>query len=118
MVDCMAACELVINRAGAITLAEIAALGKPSILIPSPNVSENHQYHNAAVLRDAGAAILIEEKDLTGQALYDAILSIVCDSRKRKSMSDAAQKLAHLNATAVICDEIAAVLAQAKKRKS
>ena len=41
-------------------------MGKPSILIPSPNVAENHQYHNACVLRDAGAALLIEEKDLNG----------------------------------------------------
>ena len=53
---CMAAADLVICRAGAITLSEIQALGKPAILIPSPNVAENHQYHNAMALVNAGAA--------------------------------------------------------------
>lgn len=66
---CMAAADLVICRAGAITLSEIQALGKPAILIPSPNVAENHQYHNAMALVNAGAADIIEEKDLTGRLL-------------------------------------------------
>ena len=66
---CMAAADLVVCRAGAITLIEIQALGKPAILIPSPNVAENHQYHNAMALVNAGAADIIEEKDLTGRLL-------------------------------------------------
>ena len=69
MPECMAAADLVICRAGAITLSELQAQGKASILIPSPNVAENHQYHNAMALVRRNAAVLIEEKDLTGELL-------------------------------------------------
>ncbi|MCL2486764.1 MAG: UDP-N-acetylglucosamine--N-acetylmuramyl-(pentapeptide) pyrophosphoryl-undecaprenol N-acetylglucosamine transferase, partial [Oscillospiraceae bacterium] len=61
----MAAADLIICRAGAITLSELEAVGKPSILIPSPNVAENHQYHNAMELARRGAAVVIPESDLT-----------------------------------------------------
>ena len=60
---CMAAADLVISRAGAITLGEIGVCGKPSVLIPSPYVAENHQFHNAMTLKNNGAAEIIEEKD-------------------------------------------------------
>lgn len=69
MPDCMAAADLVICRAGAITLSELQAQGKASVLIPSPNVAENHQYHNAMALVRRKAALLLEEKDLSGTAL-------------------------------------------------
>ena len=62
---CMAAADLVICRAGAITVSELQAQGKPAVLIPSPNVAENHQYYNAMTLVKKSAAKLIEEKDLT-----------------------------------------------------
>ncbi len=62
----MAAADLTINRAGAMTVSELAITGKPAIFIPSPNVAENHQYKNAKVLFDANAARLLEEKDLAG----------------------------------------------------
>ncbi len=106
MSECMAACDVVISRAGAISLAEIAAMGKPSILIPSPNVAENHQYHNACVFRDAGAALLIEEKDLTGESLYQALVEVALNSEKRTAMAASALKLAHPVAAAEIVDEI------------
>ena len=64
----MAAADLTINRAGAMTVSELAITGKPAIFIPSPNVAENHQYKNAKVLADADAAGLFEEKDLTDGA--------------------------------------------------
>ena len=64
----MAAADLTINRAGAMTVSELAITGKAAIFIPSPNVAENHQYKNAKVLYDAGAAGLFEEKDLTDGA--------------------------------------------------
>ena len=64
----MAAADITINRAGAMTISELAATGKCSIFIPSPNVAENHQYKNAKVLSDAGAAALFEEKELTDGA--------------------------------------------------
>ena len=69
MPECLAAADLVICRAGAITLSELQAKGKASILIPSPNVAENHQYHNAMALVRRNAAEILEEKDLTGEAL-------------------------------------------------
>ena len=59
MARCMSAADLVICRAGASSLSEIEALGKASILIPSPNVAENHQYHNAMALTGKDAAVLI-----------------------------------------------------------
>lgn len=65
----MAAADIVICRAGAITISELEVLGKPAILIPSPNVAENHQYHNAMELVNLNAASIIEEKELTGEVL-------------------------------------------------
>jgi UDP-N-acetylglucosamine--N-acetylmuramyl-(pentapeptide) pyrophosphoryl-undecaprenol N-acetylglucosamine transferase len=75
---CMAGADLVIGRAGASSLSEIEAMGKASILIPSPYVAENHQYHNAMALVNRNAARIIEEKDLTSdslQALVDELIS-------------------------------------------
>ncbi len=110
MSECMSAADVVISRAGAISLAEIAAMGKPSILIPSPNVAENHQYHNACVLRDAGAALLIEEKDLDGERLYNALLEVAMNSQKRSRMAKAALELAHPEAAGEIVDHIQEIL--------
>lgn len=62
MPELLAAADLVISRAGALTLAELEAVGRAAILIPSPNVAENHQYYNAMELQKAGAAVVIEEK--------------------------------------------------------
>ena len=91
---CMAAADLVICRAGAITLGELQACGKPSILIPSPYVAENHQYHNALTLKKAGAAEIIEEKDLTGELLIDTVNHLIENNPRLESMSLAAQKSA------------------------
>lgn len=79
MADCLAAADVVISRSGAITLTEIEAMGKGSILIPSPNVAENHQYHNAMALVNRGAAEIIEEKDLTGEKLLEELNKILAD---------------------------------------
>ena len=74
-----AAADIVICRAGAITLTELAVLKKPAVLIPSPYVAENHQYKNAKVLEREGAAAIIEEKDLTVKILTDTIEKILSD---------------------------------------
>ena len=79
MPDCLAAADLVIARAGAMTLAELTALGRASVLIPSPNVAENHQYHNAMVLENHHAAVVIEEKDLTGEKLAAVVRELTAD---------------------------------------
>lgn len=70
---CMAAADIVICRSGAITLSELIACGKPSILIPSPNVAENHQYHNAMEFAEGKAAALVEEKELSGENLIEKL---------------------------------------------
>ena len=81
MPECLAAADLVICRSGATTLSEIQASQKPAILVPSPNVAENHQYHNAMALVNEGAASIIEEKDLTEEKLWAEINKIL-DSEK------------------------------------
>lgn len=91
---CMAAADLVICRAGAITLSELQACGKPSILIPSPYVAENHQYHNAMTLKRCGAAEVIEEKNLTGESLIKAVEGLIDNRVKLEKMSRAALKSA------------------------
>ncbi len=89
---CMAAADLVICRAGAITLSELALCGKPSVLIPSPFVAENHQFHNAMTLKKAGAAEIIEEKDLTGEKLIETVSMLIENKPKLEKMSKAALK--------------------------
>lgn len=103
---CMAAADLVINRAGASTISELQVKGMPSILIPSPNVAENHQYYNAKTLSDNGAAILIEEKDLTGDKLIETVKSLIDDEEKLLQMSENAKKTAVFDANERICEVI------------
>lgn len=98
----MAACDLVISRAGAITIGEIMAQGKPSILIPSPNVTHNHQYHNAMSLVDNGAAMILEEKDATADKLYSMALSVKNDPALAARIGENAGKMAQLRAAEVI----------------
>ncbi len=95
---CMAAADLVICRAGAITLSELLACGKPSILIPSPYVAENHQFHNAMTLKKIGAAEIIEEKDLTGDKLIDVVSSLIENKAHLNDMSVAAGRGAIIDA--------------------
>ncbi len=110
MPTCMAAADLIICRCGAMTLSEIPAAGKPAILIPSPYVAENHQFHNAMALVQAGAAICIEEKDLTAQRLWDAICEITASPEKLREMADNASKIAIRDAHVRILEAIQAAL--------
>ena len=95
---CLAAADLVICRSGASTLAELEAAGKASILIPSPIVAGNHQYHNAMELGKADAAIVIEQKDVTSQKILDEVLSLYDNPQRAEKMSENAAKL-HLSDT-------------------
>ena len=110
MPRCMAAADLVICRCGAMTLSEIPAAGKPSILIPSPYVAENHQYRNAMVLVQHGAAVCIEEKDLTAERLFDAVTAITDNREKMAAMAKNASALAILDADTRILAEIRRML--------
>ncbi len=99
MAECYAACDLVIARSGASTLSELQALGKPSILIPSPNVAENHQYHNAMAMVNRGAAMLIEEKDLSSESLLNAVDKLLSDKDNLKEIGKNARNMAINNST-------------------
>ncbi|MGN1334777.1 MAG: undecaprenyldiphospho-muramoylpentapeptide beta-N-acetylglucosaminyltransferase [Anaerovoracaceae bacterium] len=72
----LAACDLTISRAGALSVAEITVCGKAAVLIPSPNVTGNHQYYNAKAVADRGGAVLIEEKDLTAERLICEVMHL------------------------------------------
>lgn len=98
MATCMAAADVVISRAGAITLSEIQALGKPAILIPSPNVAENHQYHNAMALVNNRAAEIIEEKNLTEELVIEKVDSLLQNSEKLREYSANSRKMAIIDA--------------------
>lgn len=107
----MAAADIVVCRAGAITLSELQARGKVSILVPSPNVAENHQYHNAMALVRRHAAEVIEEKDLTPEKIMELTDSILGDSEKLRLMSENSHKMAITDACERIYDIICEVLA-------
>ena len=98
MPDCLAAADLVICRAGAITLSELQAQGRASILIPSPNVAENHQYHNAMALVNRGAAAILEEKDLSGEALCQKVEELFNNPDTIPTFAANAKKMAILDA--------------------
>lgn len=94
MPDCLAAADLVICRAGAITLSELQAQAKASILIPSPNVAENHQYHNAMALVSRNAARILEEKDLSGESLCCLVEELFEKPQTICALSENAGKMA------------------------
>ena len=89
----MAAADLIISRCGAGALTEIEAVGCGSVLVPSPIVAENHQYHNGKVLCDAGAAIMFEQKDLTGEILINTVAELIANPAKLAELSENAKNL-------------------------
>ncbi|MDD7555611.1 undecaprenyldiphospho-muramoylpentapeptide beta-N-acetylglucosaminyltransferase [Ruminococcus sp.] len=91
---CLAAADLVVCRAGASTLAELEAVGRASLLIPSPVVTGNHQFHNASVLGKAGAAIVIEQKDVTPAGIVEQVKALYEHPEKLQSMAKHAAELA------------------------
>jgi UDP-N-acetylglucosamine--N-acetylmuramyl-(pentapeptide) pyrophosphoryl-undecaprenol N-acetylglucosamine transferase len=102
----MKAADLVVCRAGATTLAELTAAGRPSILIPLPTATDDHQRKNAQAMVGAGAAVMLEQRELTGERVADAILTLVERRDARREMSDAARRLARPDAARVIADRI------------
>ena len=111
----MRAAAFVVSRAGATTLAEVTAAGRPAILIPLPTATDDHQRHNARALESAGAAELIEQRELTGKTLADRILALAGDRDRRRRMSAAARMLAKPRAADDIVD---AVIALTGRRQS
>lgn len=94
MHELLAACDVEICRAGAMTLSELAVLGKAAVIIPSPYVTNNHQFKNAKVLCDKDAATMIEEKDLTGEKLTETVKELVENNEKRRLMENNVREFA------------------------
>lgn len=105
----MTAADLVVCRAGATTAAEITAVGRPAILIPLPTAAGDHQRKNAEVLAQAGAAEVIEQRDLTSVRLAGRILALAGDPDRRRRMAEAARRLARPDAAARIVDRVMAL---------
>jgi UDP-N-acetylglucosamine--N-acetylmuramyl-(pentapeptide) pyrophosphoryl-undecaprenol N-acetylglucosamine transferase len=104
--DEMTAADLVIARAGATTLAELAAAGRPAVLVPFPAATDDHQRKNARVVADAGAAVSIDEAELSGSRLAEVVDELLADGAKLTAMSHAMRGLARPDAAARIVDRL------------
>ena len=102
----MAAADVVLCRSGASTLAELAAMGKPAVLVPSPNVVNNHQEKNARVLERAGAVKVLLEQDATAQNMLDTLKELLADPGQLAAMSERMRAMSVENAT----DEITSIV--------
>jgi UDP-N-acetylglucosamine--N-acetylmuramyl-(pentapeptide) pyrophosphoryl-undecaprenol N-acetylglucosamine transferase len=105
----MKAASVIVSRAGATTLAELTAAGRPSILIPLPTATDDHQRKNAEALVRQGAASMVEQRQLTGERLAAEILALAADAGRRQAMQQAARRLARPDAAKVIVDKVVAL---------
>lgn len=106
MHEYLLASDLVIGRSGALTVSEITVCSKVSILIPSPNVTGNHQFFNAKVVSDKGGAVIIEEKDLTAEKLFATIMKLKSNPVLLNTMSEASGKIGRIDAADVIYENL------------
>ena len=106
----MAAADVVLSRAGASTISELTALGKPTVMVPSPYVTNNHQEKNARLLEQHGGALVLTEPECSGDALYDAVSSILSSPEKQASMARAMKELGIPDATQRIYDAVTSLL--------
>jgi UDP-N-acetylglucosamine--N-acetylmuramyl-(pentapeptide) pyrophosphoryl-undecaprenol N-acetylglucosamine transferase len=102
----MTSSDIVVARAGATTLSELAAAGKPAVLIPLPTAADDHQRKNAEVIARAGGAVVIDERELTGERLADALLRLSQDTAHREGMASAIRTFARPDAAARIADKV------------
>lgn len=102
----MAAADLVLCRAGASTISELTYMHKPTIFVPSPFVTNNHQFKNAKVVEDAGGALIFEEGWFEPKELLNAVKKILSSKQELNRMAEAMEKLAMPEATDMICDRI------------
>ena len=101
-----AAADLVVARAGAMTISELCAWGKPSVLVPLPSAAADHQTSNARALADAGASFLLRERELTPDTFLLTVGTFVADQRKLAELGAAAQKRGHPNAARMIIGKV------------
>ena len=112
----MAAADVVISRAGAMTVSELALMHKAAVLIPSPNVANDHQYKNAKALGDAGAAVYARESEFANGGLQSRVEALLADEQKRKDMQARIVSFASLDANASILAEVEALLSGKESR--
>lgn len=112
MPQLLSAADLVISRAGALTLAELQMAQKAAVLIPSPNVAENHQYYNALELQKVGAAVVIEEKNLTGEKLIETVEALLQNPQELAVMGKMAHTLAVEDSLARITKKLLALVGE------
>lgn len=105
------AADVIISRAGAIAISELCIVGKPLILIPSPNVAEDHQTKNAMALVEKGAALMVRDSECHERGLIE-LLNLLNEKEKQASMSQNIQKLARRKAAERIVDEIEKIIKQ------
>ena len=105
----MRAADVVVSRAGATTLAELAAAGRAAILVPLPTATDDHQRRNAEAFVRRGAAVMVEQRELTGDRLADEVLALAGDAKRRAGVARAARGLARPDAAKVIVDRLLAL---------
>lgn len=110
MEEAMNACDLMVARSGAMTITEIATVGKPAIFVPLPYVSQNHQEYNAKVLEKAGAAKIILNKELTAEKLNQTIEQMIYDPKHLMQMGENAKKVIHYQVEEKIYEEIVKIV--------
>ena len=106
----MAASDLVICRAGASTLAELTNMGRAAVLVPSPNVTNNHQVKNARELEKSGAAVVLTEENCSGQLIYNTAIGILRDRERLEFLEKNAAKLGQPEATSKIIGTILSLI--------
>lgn len=106
MTDCLAACDIVVSRSGALTVAEICTCGRASVLVPSPNVTGNHQYYNAKEIADNGGAVLIEDKDFDFDKMMPLIVKLLNEPEEVERMGRCAAEMAGGDAAEQIYEKI------------
>jgi UDP-N-acetylglucosamine--N-acetylmuramyl-(pentapeptide) pyrophosphoryl-undecaprenol N-acetylglucosamine transferase len=117
MDNAYAAADIVVSRAGASSISELCLLGKPCILVPSPNVAEDHQTKNAMALSGRGAAILVKDKDAKDE-LIGVALKTVMDDLKLDSLSGNVKMMAFHNAADVIAEEVYKLAVEYKNKQN
>lgn len=111
MPSALASADFAISRAGAMSLAELCAWGVPMILVPLPTAAANHQFHNAVALAEAGAAVMVEEKELGGGRLWREMMGIATDPAKRSTLAAKAKERGQPHAADLIVRELARLIA-------
>ena len=111
----MAGADVIMCRGGASSLAEVCAAGKPSVIAPSPYVTDNHQEKNARVIEKNGAAVVVLEKQISGKDMYETVKSIILDKAKMAEMGANAKKMAVTDGTEKIFKEILRLYDESQK---